>query len=407
MHNSKSILIRWLLISGVFAVAWLGLVVQNWGIVAIAAGGLVYVMARSKCTRAAAGVENKPPIPSETRPPAREKEPTSNDPGDLVRQMMRQGRYPLLLRKQIAANLEAHQVAQATDALEEDMALTPAGEVLLRPPHSGPEVGDSAENPTGRLVRVELVYLDRYPVTNREFYEFVAAGGYGEMALWEQEILPGLLDFVDRSGLPGPRFWRDGTYPEGQDDRPVVGINWYEASAYARWIGKRLPTDPEWVKAACWPVTVPGALPLQRKYPWGDSMDRSLANIWGSGPGQIVPVTQFTGGMSVGGVYGLIGNVWEWTATPFGTWHESQARFETAVPMRSIRGGAFDTYFDNQATCQFQSGESPVGRKHNIGFRCAVGACDLTPRQAASTSTQPEEAVAELAMASGQGSQRL
>ena len=53
------------------------------------------------------------------------------------------------------------------------------------------------------------------------------------------------------------------------------------------------------------------------------------------------------------------------------------------VPMKSIRGGAFDTYFESQATCQFQSGENPLSRKHNIGFRLALGACDLAPQATA------------------------
>ena len=92
-----------------------------------------------------------------------------------------------------------------------------------------------------------------------------------------------------------------------------------------------------------------------RRYPWGEAMDRARANLWGSGPGRPVPVDEFPDGVSVGGVHQLIGNVWEWTA---GAFHSREPRTRPVqTKMKSIRGGAFDTYFDNQATCQFQSGD--------------------------------------------------
>jgi iron(II)-dependent oxidoreductase len=90
-------------------------------------------------------------------------------------------------------------------------------------------------------------------------------------------------------------------------------------------------------------------------------------------------VTKFEEGVSVGGVYQLIGNVWEWTHSNFGAWDEAARRLEIQGAMKSLRGGAFDTYFDSQATCQFQSGDSSIARKHNIGFRCCLGLCDLAP----------------------------
>jgi iron(II)-dependent oxidoreductase len=106
-------------------------------------------------------------------------------------------------------------------------------------------------------------------------------------------------------------------------------------------------------------------------------MDRELANLWGSGPDATLSVYEYPGGVSVGGIYHLIGNVWEWTTSNFGVWDASTRKLETMTPMKSIRGGAFDTYFETQATCQFQSGESPISRKHNIGFRCALAVCDV------------------------------
>jgi hypothetical protein len=91
----------------------------------------------------------------------------------------------------------------------------------------------------------------------------------------------------------------------------------------------------------------------------------------------------------VGGALQLIGNVWEWTSGHFSTGAYARRDLILPTPMRSVRGGAFDTYFENQATCQFQSGDDPVARKHNIGFRCAVSMCDLA-LPAASEAMSPE-----------------
>src|SRR6185436_17855173 len=128
------------------------------------------------------------------------------------------------------------------------------------------------------------------------------AGGYQQMELWEAAIWPGMVEFVDQTGRPGPRLWSEGKHPPSLAEHPVVGISWYEATAYSRWIGKRLPTDAEWVKAAAWPVAT-GGEPQQRRYPWGDVFDRALANVWGSRRGSTVPVDEYPDGTSVGGIY--------------------------------------------------------------------------------------------------------
>jgi iron(II)-dependent oxidoreductase len=288
-----------------------------------------------------------------------------------------------LVRSQIAEDLTDDQYEKAIDSLRESMAIVPAGPVLLEH-HLEDEKKD--EEPTeGRVVEIEPVYLDRYCVTNREFREFVLAGGYEEMGLWDAEVWPGVLDFTDSTGSPGPRFWCDGTYPVTEDDHPVVGVCWFEAQAYARWVGKRLPTDAEWVKAASWPVLAGADVPVQRKYPWGDWMDRKRANLWRPRGGGTVPVTAMPDGVSVGGVHQMCGNVWEWTDGDFGRWLPPSRQIELPVPMKAIRGGAFDTYFENHASCHFQSGDSPLARKTNIGFRCALSQCDVTEREPVTT----------------------
>jgi len=337
-----------------------GVIGLCWMMASLAAGGWV-LPSRSSCSHGVAAPAILP------HPPCRRKAIAAGDTAALVEEMLAQGRFALLLRPQIAANLDANYFRQALEALQENMALVPDGEIMLG---NGEAAGE-------RTVRVQRFFLDRYPVSNRQYYEFVAAGGYEQMALWEPSILPALLDFVDRSGQPGPAPWRNGCYLPGVENHPVVGINWYEACACARWLGKRLPSDIEWMKAGSWPVPVSPGECLQRKYPWGDVMDRHRANLWGSGPDRIVSVGQFAEGVSVGGVYQLIGNVWEWTSGNFRGDGHSTGELVLPSPLKSICGGAFDTYFDNQATCQFQSGDYPLRRRHNIGFRCAVGVCDL------------------------------
>jgi iron(II)-dependent oxidoreductase len=296
---------------------------------------------------------------------ASHREIDAGDTDALVEQMVDQGRCALLLRPQIADTLCLEHFSRALHAFNGAMALVPDGEVTL---------GD--EQQRARAVKVGAFFLDRYPVTNRLYYEFVSGGGYEQVALWDAAIWPAVLDFVDRTGAPGPRYWRRGCYLPGEEDLPVVGVSYYEAAACARWFGKRLASDAEWVKAASWPIAVSPTARSQRRYPWGDSMDREKANVWGSGPGRIVPVGQFAEGVSVGGVYQLIGNVWEWTSGAFNV-QRTDGDLTLPTPMKSLRGGAFDTYFDTQATCQFQSGESPLARRYNVGFRCAIGVCDL------------------------------
>jgi len=379
--------------------------------------GVYYVLLRIACRgrRKREGGRGKAEIPlppspirlppsALPHPPAPRKPVDPNDTDALVEEMLAQGRFALLLRPQIARNLGETHFCQAIEALEQTMALVPDGEVVLGRIDEALDDGKLDEEEIarhqGRVTRVERFFLDRFPVTNQQFYEFVTAGGYQQMALWDESILPAVLDLVDRTGMPGPEYWRNGCFPPRQENHPVVGVCWYEAAAFARWIGKRLPSDAEWVKAGSWPVPLSATTRSQRKYPWGDTMDRSRANLWGSGPERIVPVEEFADGVSVGGVYQLIGNVWEWTGGNFRSADYPMGELVLRTPMKSIRGGAFDTYFDNQATCGFQTGENPLNRRHNIGFRLAVGVCDLVLTQPAPKAEggrrKPEEESAAL-----------
>jgi iron(II)-dependent oxidoreductase len=298
----------------------------------------------------------------------------------LVDEMLTTGRYALLLRPAAKQHLTQLDVVRAVRQLDEAMALVPAGRVLLGQlaEQSNSACGAADVDPklvSRQLVNVAPAYLDRHAVTNEQYQQFVDAGGYEQLELWHEEALPALLDFVDRTGSPGPRYWSDSQYPAAEQKLPVVGVSWYEASAYARWVGKQLPTDAEWTKAGAWPVeSAPGRI-AQRRYPWGESFDVRRANLYGSGNQKAVAVEEFPGGMSVGGIHQLIGNVWEWTATSLVELGDSTLHVSESV--MSIRGGAFDTYFENQATCHYQSGEHPLARRQNIGFRLALPMSDL------------------------------
>jgi gamma-glutamyl hercynylcysteine S-oxide synthase len=300
----------------------------------------------------------------------------------LVDELLATRRYALLLRPETKQHLSQLHIVRAIRQLDESMALVPAGRVLLG---QLAEQSHSACGPTDtdpklierNLVSVEPTYLDRFCVTNEEYQRFVDAGGYEQLEFWHEEALPALLDFVDQTGAPGPHYWSDGQYPGTEGRLPVVGISWYEAWAYARWVGKRLPTDAEWTKAGAWPVeSAPGRI-AQRRYPWGESFDVRRAHLYGSGQNGPVPVEEYPGGTSVGGIHQLIGNVWEWTSTPLNELSDSTLHVSEAV--MSVRGGAYDTYFENQATCHFQSGEQSLSRRRNIGFRLALPMSHLEP----------------------------
>ena len=336
----------------------------------------------------------------------------------LVDDLLSTGRYALLLRPAMKDHLSKAQVIRAIRQLDEAMSLVPAGRVLLGPLAELVAACGAAETESKaykrNLAQVEPVYLDRFAVSNQQYQQFVDAGGYERLEYWHEEALPALLDFVDETGQPGPRFWENGRHLPGEQYRPVVGVSWYEAWAYARWVGKQLPSDAEWTKAGAWPVeSSPGRI-AQRRYPWGESFDLRRANLWASGRRESSDVDEFPGGVSVGGIYQLVGNVWEWSGTPL--CETSERSYHIPETYKSIRGGAFDTYFESQATCHFESGEHPLARRPNIGFRLALPMADLDatatrdadsatdeaepPQPPADAEAVPEEEVAEAACCS-------
>ena len=219
-------------------------------------------------------------------------------------------------------------------------------------------------------MHVKPFLLDICAVTNAGFQRFVDAGCYEDLELWPEQIWQHLIEMQDLTGEPGPRFWRHRRHDRQLADHPVVGITVYEADACARWTGKRLPTEAEWQMAASWHLK--SEANILRRFPWGDAMDQTRCNVWAARVGGTVPVDTYPEGAAPNGVLQLIGNVWEWTASEFEVSDFDGQPVLGEMPMRSVRGGAFDTYFESQATSLFRTGQIAMGRTYNTGFRCAM-----------------------------------
>ncbi|MHC4234181.1 MAG: formylglycine-generating enzyme family protein [Planctomycetota bacterium] len=290
------------------------------------------------------------------------------DPDPLLR-LCQQHRYAAILAQQDrkATDGEGRNVhAFAEQMLEEEMALAPAGLAALPTSlHDQPGCPETE-------VEVDPFLLAIHPIANARYQHFVDADCYDDLDLWPEEIWPHLIELQDLTGKPGPLYWVNGRHDRRLSDHPVVGISWYEAVAYAKWVGLRLPTEAEWQMAASWRIN--SEADVFRRFPWGDAMNYQRCNIWGTGLGRTVPVDEFALGDAPNGVRQLIGNVWEWTASDFEVADAHGTLVVGEMPMKSIRGGAFDTYFDTQATSSFRTGLILLARAHNVGFRCA---CDV------------------------------
>jgi iron(II)-dependent oxidoreductase len=286
----------------------------------------------------------------------------------MARQLIAEGRYAFVLLKEAAENIDETDAAPAWNALAEHMALIPTGIVPVI--HSNGGVGP---------VEIPALYLDRRAVSNRQFQTFVDAGGYDSLEIWPREVWPSVMKLVDRTRRPGPRDWEHGRFPAGKADHPVVGVCWYEAAAYATWVGKRLPTAAEWQKAGGWPEHLSGG--SCNRYPWGDVFEPERANLGPGGANRTVPVGDYAVGATPNGIYQMAGNVWEWLADPLDAVpSRPDETFLGLRPTRRIIGGAYDTYFQAEATCQFVTGQPDLDRRENIGFRCAVSVARLRPR---------------------------
>jgi ergothioneine biosynthesis protein EgtB len=193
----------------------------------------------------------------------------------------------------------------------------PAGRIEMGAPRDGRFGWDNEFE--AHALDVAAFVIDRRPVTNAEFAAFVTAGGYAQQDLWDD---PGWA-WIERQGRAHPHGWTTrGGEPETvrsplEDVAFETAASWpvavshAEASAYARWRGKRLPTEPEWRRAAH------GSSDGQRPWPWGDAEPEAARANAGFASGSPGPAGALAAGESDWGVRGLVGDGWEWTSTPF------------------------------------------------------------------------------------------
>tara|TARA_Y100001970_G_scaffold179646_1_gene218718 strand:+ start:488 stop:2749 length:2262 start_codon:yes stop_codon:yes gene_type:complete len=213
------------------------------------------------------------------------------------------------------------------------------------------------------IVDLKPYWIDKFEVTNAEYQKFVDEGGYKKSIYWDKIIgedgktidwEAAMELFVDKSGLSGPSTWSNGTYQSNQENYPVTGVSWYEARAYAKWVGKTLPTIYHWYKAAMF---------------WGESTVISPRSNFSGMPSEVGKYNV----LSSYGCYDMAGNAREWGSNP----HKNGNR--------SVMGGGFDdeTYFFTDNFSQH-----PTNRYKTNGFRCVIIPDDETNLVSADTLIQ-------------------
>lgn len=285
------------------------------------------------------------------------------------------------------------------------MVLIPAGPFDMggEDPDAFP---DDGEGPV-RTVELSAFLIDPTCVTNKQFATFVKATGYrtdaerwGWSYVFGGLVAPEAREYVIDGVVPEAPWWvgvQGATWraPEGpgssiadRANHPVVHVSWYDAAAYARWAGKRLPTESEWEKAAR------GGLE-RAVYPWGDQLTprgHHRANIWqGDFPRTntvddgflaTAPVKSFR--PNGYGLYNTSGNVWEWTADWWSaTWHAEErpdTRQDPTGPpdgdAKVIRGGSYLCHYTycNRYRVAARTRNTPDSSTAHTGFRCALSA---------------------------------
>jgi formylglycine-generating enzyme len=296
--------------------------------------------------------------------------------------------------------------AQVTQTAEADLAAEcgkPDAPAQVMVPGGEFEMGSNAAYPEEapvRRVALAPFAIDTFEVSNAQFARFVEATNYITTAEREPDPSfvpqgapaeysePGAAVFF-RPDAANPSWWRfttgafwrkpsgPGSSINGLDDHPVVQVSFEDASAYAAWAGRRLPTEEEWEYAARGKVK-------GTRYSWGDDppdSDVRRANIWQG----LFPLVNsgedgFTATAPIGcfdpnslGLYDMIGNVWEWTDTPY-----QGGVSATGEPIRVIKGGSFlchANYCERYRPAARQGQEIGLPTNH-IGFRTATSDVD-------------------------------
>jgi len=246
---------------------------------------------------------------------------------------------------------------------DDNWVTIPAGEFWMgsqktakSKPHYDPDAYDDEFPP--HEVQLAPYRIGRYPVTVLEYGRFVDSGEYGNKSYWEAG---GFEQWQE------PEDWNE---QKAHPNRPVVGVSWYEATAYATWKGVRLPSEAEWERAAR------GA--EGRRYPWGGEDATSLLANCEDNVGRPTPVGVYPRGASQEGVLDLAGNVWEWCADDWHGNYEGAPRDGSAWTgagesgARVVRGGAW-LYIAINLRSAYRNSGVPDNRLDSVGFRVAAG----------------------------------
>ena len=230
-----------------------------------------------------------------------------------------------------------------------------------------------------RSVDLPAYWIDTVPVSVAAYRAFVDAGGYTDDRWWSERG----REWRHRTGRTTPAFWvrdgdgwarrRFGRVEPLPDDEPVQHVCWFEAEAYSRWAGRRLPSEAEWEKAASWdPVSG-----TKRRYPWGDEPPTERHANLGQVRHRPTPVGSFPAGASPVGARQMLGDVWEWTSSDF-VGHPGFCTFPYREysevffggDYKVLRGGSWAT---DPLACRatFRNWDHPVRRQVFVGFRTA------------------------------------
>jgi ergothioneine biosynthesis protein EgtB len=247
--------------------------------------------------------------------------------------------------------------------------------------YSGNDFAFDNEKPTHKVYLHDFA-IDRAPVSNGEFLEFIHAAGYRDYRWWHAEG----WDFVSQTGWQAPLYWEQngaewmikdfwGLHPvSAKADEPVSHISYYEASAFAKWSGGRLPTEGEWEKAASFDP----ARKQKRCFPWGDSRpvdDPDKANLFENQVWGVARIGSFPDGRSAYGCHQMIGDVWEWTNSDYVPYPGFKSEFDEYndkwfVNQKVLRGGSFATP-RSHVRATYRNFFHPHERWMISGFRCA------------------------------------
>jgi iron(II)-dependent oxidoreductase len=255
------------------------------------------------------------------------------------------------------------------------MLEVPGGECTIGAPANG--FAYDNERPSHRT-DVRGYRIARTPITNATYLHFVEGGGYERREWWSDEGWSWKEEYdITRPGCWTTDLgaeWRLGKLEPLDPHRPVVHVSWFEADAFARAHGARLPTEIEWEKAATWDQHTGSA----RRYPWGNDPPltgvRANVDQLGCGP---APAGAYLAGSSPYGALGMIGDVWEWTASDFEAYpgfvahpYREYSEVFFGTDYKVLRGGSWATR-PRTITATFRNWDYPQRRQIFSGFRIA------------------------------------